>query len=86
MFVSMGIFGFFLGLAGIYCLNMAKQSDWGWLCGVFGVLLCLISVGLPITAIIGAFEEKEITEAIICIVIVPLQFISDFFFARSLWW
>ena len=86
MFITMSVVALLMGYAGIYCYNAKEKVDYGWLAGMLGIVMCIISVGLPFTAIVGAFQEELIAEAIICILAIPLQVWLLIKFARSLWW
>ena len=86
MFITLAVVALLLGYGGIYCINVKDKVDYGWIAGLLGLVMCLVSAGLPFTLIIGAFQEGLIAEAIACIVAVPIQAWLLIKFARSLWW
>jgi uncharacterized membrane protein len=86
MFVANSILAFCLIFMGIYCLFVRKQSDYGWICTILGVIIVPTAIALPIPTIIEAFKDEEILQAIICIAICLLEYFCAYKFAKYLWY
>ena len=82
----MAIMGAGLLFCGIYCLKMTNESEHGLLCLLIGVVTLLSGIVLPVVAIVGAFNEEEVRQAITCIVLYTLSIVGGIVFAKKLWY
>ena len=73
-------------LMGIYCIKMTKQSEYGGICLVIGVIVVIGALSYPILNIINAFRDEEIVNAVIGVIIYAIGLISSLFFIKSLWY
>ena len=86
MFVLMAILGAGLLFGGIYCAKMTTDSEHGLLCLLLAIIMIPCGLIVPIVGTVDAFIEKEIMNAIICIVIYLTSLVCSVFFIKSLWW
>ena len=86
MFVTMAILGAGLLLGGIYCAKMTEETEKWFLCLLLAIIMIPAGLVVPVVGTVDAFIEKEIVNAIICIVIYLASLVGSIFFIRSLWW
>lgn len=85
MFVMLAILGAGLLFGGIYCAKMVSESEQVFLCLLFAIIMIPAGLIVPIVGTVDAFIEKEIINAIICIIIYITSLIGSAFFIKSLW-
>ena len=86
MFVTMALLGAGLLFGGIYCAKMTEETEKWFLCLLLAIIMIPAGLVVPVVGTVDAFIEKEIANAIICIVIYLASLVGSFFFIRSLWW
>ena len=86
MYNSMAFIGAGLLFCGIYCFQMVKESESALLCFIIGVITLLSGLALPVVAAVGAFNEKEVTQGITCIVMYVISLVLGVIFAKKLWY
>jgi hypothetical protein len=82
----MAVIGAGLLFCGIYCIRMTGESEHGLLCLLIGAITLLSGLALPIVASVGAFNDKEVKQAIICIVVYAISLVLGVIFAKKLWY